>query len=31
LINSLVREYMEKELGKEDPHASKKGDKKEQF
>ena len=24
LINSLVREYMEKELGKEDPHASKK-------
>ncbi|MBX8640933.1 MAG: hypothetical protein KIY10_10040 [Thermoplasmata archaeon] len=24
LINSLVREYMEKELGKQDPHASKK-------
>ena len=24
LLNSLVREYMEKELGKEDPHASKK-------
>ena len=24
LLNSLVREYMEEELGKEDPHASKK-------